>query len=156
MMRKNPTTAEKALGEMLSRYYDKSELKQQPIVGFYLPDFLLVPKLLVIEVDGSFHDKRQDYDLRRTKWLESLGLNVIRFTNDQVEEDIDAVIEEILAVPNQEFSGKRLRSILADANVARSRVIIPERKAVLPSKPKRATKPKRYVGASGRKQFWRA
>lgn len=52
-------------------------------------------QVLVIEVDGKVHDGRKEYDEGRTLELEELGLTVIQFTNEEVINDIDNVIEEI-------------------------------------------------------------
>jgi very-short-patch-repair endonuclease len=51
----------------------------------------------VIEVDGEVHltPEAMAYDARRTKVLEGYGLTVIRFTNDEVKYDFEAVCEKI-------------------------------------------------------------
>jgi very-short-patch-repair endonuclease len=59
--------------------------RQQPI-GWYIVDFFCPEARLVVEVDGSQHDdeERAWYDYRRTKWLQSKGYRVVRFTNYDV------------------------------------------------------------------------
>jgi very-short-patch-repair endonuclease len=49
---------------------------------------------LVVEVDGATHSTLQEieYDGKRQRWLESLGLLVIRFTNEDVFEGLDNVL----------------------------------------------------------------
>jgi very-short-patch-repair endonuclease len=59
-------------------------------------DFLCLERRVVIEVDGGQHSM-SDYDLRRTYDLESMGLIVVRFWNDDVLLRTDAVLEEISA-----------------------------------------------------------
>ncbi len=51
----------------------------------------------MIEVDGDKHfaPKQMDYDAARTAWLEEQGLRVARVTNDEVMENLDAVLEWI-------------------------------------------------------------
>jgi very-short-patch-repair endonuclease len=68
--------------------------KQHPF-GIYILDFYCFEANLVIEVDGLIHLKQLDYDLERTKDLESSGLLVLRFTNKDIQERIDWVIDEI-------------------------------------------------------------
>jgi len=57
------------------------------IVDFYLP-----AAMLVIEVDGDIHDLQVDEDERRTEALRSEGLKVLRVSNDEVHDDLPAVI----------------------------------------------------------------
>ena len=71
--------------------------RQRPI-GPYIVDFLCVERKLVIELDGGQHQERTEYDGRRTRWLRSQGYSVLRFWNDEVLEDMDAVFESILLV----------------------------------------------------------
>ena len=60
-------------------------------------DFVSLEFNLIIEVDGPYHteQEQQQYDNGRTAQLESLGFKVLRFTNDQVLNQIDNVIETI-------------------------------------------------------------
>ena len=53
---------------------------------------------MVIEVDGGVHVGRETQDGERERALEELGYHVIRFTNNEVERDIDQVVEAIRAV----------------------------------------------------------
>jgi very-short-patch-repair endonuclease len=50
---------------------------------------------LAIEIDGPIHLARKDYDEDRTRFLESSGLKVLRFKNEEIEFKIDWVIEVI-------------------------------------------------------------
>jgi very-short-patch-repair endonuclease len=50
----------------------------------------------VIEIDGDSHAETVEYDTVRTNVLESLGLHVIRFTNDDVLRNIEGVYEELI------------------------------------------------------------
>lgn len=70
---------------------------RQHVIGDYIADFLSCEGGLVIEVDGGYHAERQQHedDLYREKVLESMGYHVIRFTNEEVVEDIDRVLTEI-------------------------------------------------------------
>ena len=70
--------------------------RQKPI-GDYIADFYAPKANLVVEVDGSQHlePAQIDHDRRRTAFLESQGLCVLRFDNRQVLQELDGVMEEI-------------------------------------------------------------
>ena len=63
----------------------------------YIVDFICIEKMLIIEIDGGQHNesKQQDYDNRRTKFLNDLGYNVLRFWNNEVLFQFDAVMDQI-------------------------------------------------------------
>jgi 5-methyltetrahydrofolate--homocysteine methyltransferase len=66
-------------------------------MGHYVVDFVCHRANLVIEVDGGVH-QRPDVavrDLARDAWLISQGYTVLRFTTQQVENDIDGVVRDI-------------------------------------------------------------
>ncbi|AFZ45527.1 hypothetical protein PCC7418_3413 [Halothece sp. PCC 7418] len=95
-MRKNPTPAERKLWQFL-RTFPLKMWRQKPIDNFIV-DFYCPKLKLVIEVDGEGHFTRDGmaYDAERTKVLEGYGLRVVRFTNDQVLREFEAVCEEIM------------------------------------------------------------
>ncbi len=77
-------------------------LRQHPIFTdptdhgvFYIADFYCHEARLVIELDGGIHETRREYDRRRTEVLELMRLRVVRFTNDDVEENLQEVLEKI-------------------------------------------------------------
>ena len=95
-LRKNMTEEEK----ILWRYLRKNQLsgmhvRRQHPDGIYILDFYCFEKNIVIEIDGKIHLKQYEYDKERTEYLESSGLKVIRFTNDDIKERIEWVIAEI-------------------------------------------------------------
>ena len=55
-------------------------------------DFCAPRKKLIIELDGSQHLKQQEYDARRTVYLESQGYKVIRFWNNEVMKNVEGVL----------------------------------------------------------------
>jgi very-short-patch-repair endonuclease len=95
-MRKNPTPAERKLWQFL-RTFPLKMWRQKPIDNFIV-DFYCPKLKLVIEVDGEGHftPDGMAYDAERTKVLEGYGLRVVRFTNDQVLREFEAVCEEIM------------------------------------------------------------
>lgn len=61
---------------------------------FYVPDFFCFKENLAIELDGKIHLYRKEHDKRRDEILNGLGINVLRFQNEELE-NIEEVIEKI-------------------------------------------------------------
>ncbi len=80
--RKKPTKAEAELRRKLLKW--KIRFRSQRQFDYFIVDFLIPNKRLVIEVDGGYHTTRTKYDNRRTEYLENLGLSVIRISNQEV------------------------------------------------------------------------
>jgi very-short-patch-repair endonuclease len=99
ILRKNMTLAEKVLWKKLKdrKIFDVKFRKQHP-VWIFIVDFYCHEYKLVIEVDGDIHQENEvgEYDLGRTAELNKFGLNVIRFTNDQILFNMNSVISKIL------------------------------------------------------------
>jgi very-short-patch-repair endonuclease len=95
-LRRKLTKHEKILWERIrnNKVNDLYFRRQHPY-GIYILDFFCFEARLAIEVDGLIHLKQKEYDLERTKYLESSGLKVLRFTNAEVENDIEQVIDRI-------------------------------------------------------------
>lgn len=68
-------------------------------IGPYVVDFVCLGARLVIEVDGDQHGEERAllYDAKRSTWLESQGLRVLRFTNWQVMTESQMVIDTVYA-----------------------------------------------------------
>ena len=96
--RKNPTSAEIALWDILrSRRSLGLKFRRQHAIGPYLADFYCAAAHLVVEVDGPIHEQQAESDAARTAFLETMGLHVLRFSNEQVLEDPEGVISAIAA-----------------------------------------------------------
>jgi very-short-patch-repair endonuclease len=95
-LRKNMTVAEKKLWNEYLKTFPFRVLRQRPIDRFIV-DFYCSKLKLVIEVDGDSHfiDNAPAYDQERTNILEGYGLTVIRFTNQQVLQEFEAVCLQI-------------------------------------------------------------
>jgi very-short-patch-repair endonuclease len=77
--------------------------RQHPI-GPYFADFYCAPLKLVIELDGGQHAQREDYDAARTAYLNRSGIQVLRFWNNDVMENLDGVCREIAdAIRRKQF-----------------------------------------------------
>ena len=92
------TEAEKILwNELRSRKVKGLKFRRQHPLLFYIADFYCHEQRLVIEIVGGIHllEKQKEKDENRTAELERFGISVIRFTNDQVINSIDEVIQTI-------------------------------------------------------------
>lgn len=93
--RKNPTEAEEKLWEHVRNNALDFMFRRQHSIGKFIADFACIEKRLVVELDGPIHDKQKQEDAERTKAIESNGFKVIRFTNDDVLNDIAQVLNKI-------------------------------------------------------------
>ena len=94
-LRKNATEAEKRMWRVLRENFRGAKFRRQVPIGPYYANFFSFPAKLVIEVDGGQHGEAQDYDARRTAFLESQGLRVIRFWNNDVLGNTEGVMTQI-------------------------------------------------------------
>ena len=103
-LRNNPTETEKIFWEAVrnKRFEGKKFYRQHPffydLTGsetFFIADFYCYEEKLIIELDGIYHQYRLKQDEERTKILNLLGVRVIRFTNDEIIEDLNTVLNKI-------------------------------------------------------------
>ncbi len=71
------------------------DFDRQKIIGNYIVDFFCTNCNVVVEIDGSSHDNKQEYDAKRDAYLESLGLFVIHVTARDVLQRLDGVMKEL-------------------------------------------------------------
>lgn len=96
-LRRNMTDAEKAVWRGL-RDLNRSfgfHFRRQAPIGPYIADFADYSAHLVIEIDGGQHNAAADKP--RTDWLKTQGFDVLRFWNRDVADNIEGVLERILA-----------------------------------------------------------
>ncbi|TGQ50848.1 endonuclease domain-containing protein [Mesorhizobium sp. M1C.F.Ca.ET.193.01.1.1] len=101
-MRREATEAEDRLWqELRGRRLDKIKFKRQAPIGRFVADFLCAKARLIIEIDGSQHaDSLRDQ--ARDAALKARGFRVLRFWNDDVLKDLDAVCDTIIAYVRDE------------------------------------------------------
>jgi very-short-patch-repair endonuclease len=99
-LRQPQTLAEATLWRHLRNRNLKYKFRRQHPIGFFIIDFYCAEARLLIEIDGDSHlvKEQMEYDLARTEYLEELGYKLIRFTNDDVRHNINAVADEIIKV----------------------------------------------------------
>ena len=95
--KKKTTEAEQILWEQLRTKKLDVKFRRQHIVDEFIVDFICIEKNLIIEVDGKYHNtkEQQEADDLRTKILQELGFKVIRFTNEEVIGNIENTISKI-------------------------------------------------------------
>jgi len=97
-LRNNPTEAETQLWMVIQHSkLEGRKFRRQHSIGYYIIDFYCPEERMAIEIDGDSHEKNEtkQYDVSRTEFLESIGIRVLRFKNEEVLNNIECVIKEI-------------------------------------------------------------
>jgi very-short-patch-repair endonuclease len=99
--------------KLRAKRYGEVKFRKQKVVGRYIVDFSSNKPKLVIEIDGDTHAGREVYDAIRTQFLEEQGYRVIRFSNRDVMENLEGVLETLAAVvvemtPSSPLKGRGL------------------------------------------------
>lgn len=71
--------------------------RQHPIDRFIV-DFCCIERRMIVEVDGPIHDKQMERDEARTTVLQGLGYRVERYTNDQIQTQLEAVLRDLYSI----------------------------------------------------------
>ena len=106
--RNNPTAAEKKLWFDLlqgKRLGDLKFTRQKPL-DEYIVDFYCAQLRLAIEIDGDSHAEQEQYDQERTHRLNSLGVEVVRYTHAEVLNNLEGVYSDLKARIQQRQSPK--------------------------------------------------
>ena len=95
-LRQRMTLPEKILWQFLrgSTFAGLRFRRQHPI-GHYIADFCCLSKKLIIELDGEYHEKIKQEDKQREDYLREQGFRILRFTNDQVFDRIEWLLQTI-------------------------------------------------------------
>ncbi|KRG29198.1 endonuclease domain-containing protein [Salegentibacter mishustinae] len=97
-LRENMTLAEAFLWNFLkAKKLEGKRFTRQHSIGNYIVDFYCASEKLIVELDGQAHlnSTIEEKDFKRTRYLESLGFNVIRFENKMVFDFLPTVLKEI-------------------------------------------------------------
>jgi very-short-patch-repair endonuclease len=98
-LRQRLTDAEKLLWRHLrNRGLGGWKFRRQYPVGPYIVDFICPEKNIVIEIDGGQHAANEALDLQRSAFLNKMGYRVLRFWNNEVLQETEAVLEAIFAI----------------------------------------------------------
>ena len=97
-LRKAPTEAEILLWEAIRNHgFSNFKFRRQHPVKWFIADFYCHKLKLIIELDGGIHHEisQAEYDERRTAELEDLGIQVIRFSNEEIYNNLESVLQII-------------------------------------------------------------
>ena len=102
ILRKNMTYYEKLLWERLNgKQICGLRFRRQHPIDIFIVDFYCHEIRLVVEIDGEIHNQQEEYDDGRSAEMGKFGIEVIRFTNKEVEENIEDVINQIEKIVNE-------------------------------------------------------
>ena len=106
-LRQKQTPAEKVMWSMLrNRNFMGLKFRRQHQIGEYIADFYCHEEKLVVELDGKIHEQKIAKDQKRNAYMQSIGLIVLRFTNEQFLSDPEVVLNDIANVLQKEKSEK--------------------------------------------------
>ena len=94
--RKKETNAEDILWQVLRNKKLGYKFTRQKPVGRFIVDFYSSKLLLVIEIDGSSHNEKRARDQLRDEYLKACGIATLRFTNEEILNDLETVKNKIL------------------------------------------------------------
>jgi len=96
-LRRNQTETERRLWSRLRfRQLDEAKFRRQHPISPFIADFCCMERGLVSELDGGQHAEQEEADRRRSAFLARRGYRVIRFWDNEVMEDIEAVLQRIM------------------------------------------------------------
>ena len=90
--------------QVRARTFHNIDFDRQRIIGNYIVDFYIKSLGVVIEIDGSSHDDKEEYDEKRQHFLESLNLKVYRISDFRVKHDLANVMNELKDYIIENFS----------------------------------------------------
>ncbi|HEV8578726.1 MAG TPA: endonuclease domain-containing protein [Thermoanaerobaculia bacterium] len=97
-LRQESTTAEEALWERLrDRKFLGLKFRRQVPIGPYIADFYCHERKLILELDGGVHEEERQkaHDENRDANLSALGIKILRFTNEELLQDLDSFLERV-------------------------------------------------------------
>ena len=109
-LRKNMTPEEKKLWYEFLKLLPFTVKRQHNIENFIV-DFYIASKKLVIEIDGDQHGflEQLQKDKKREEELSNWGINVIRYTNNDIRTNFDGVVEDLLRKLQLNFSDLKIK-----------------------------------------------
>lgn len=96
-LRNQSSPPEKRLWIYLKNNQTGYKFRRQHGIEKYILDFYCPSKRLAIEIDGKTHDNEfsYGYDEHRTQILQAKGINVLRFSNREIMNNLEGVLQEI-------------------------------------------------------------
>ena len=93
-LRNNMADQERKFWQIIkNRQFYGFRFLRQCVIGNYIADFICREKKIIIELDGSQHNEQKNimYDNQRTEYLINKGYKVIRFWNNDIDNNLDGV-----------------------------------------------------------------
>jgi very-short-patch-repair endonuclease len=107
-LRRDQTEAEARLWDALrAGRLDGWTWRRQATVGPFIVDFLCLEAAIAVELDGAIHADQVEYDARREAYLKRRGLQVLRFGNAQVDDNLEGVAWTILSACRESDPSRR-------------------------------------------------
>jgi len=97
-LRKNSTPQERIFwSRVRAKRFKRLKFKRQYPLGRYIVDFICLEKKLIIELDGYQHkeENQERHDKQRTAFLEGLGFKLLRFWNNEINDNLEGVFIKI-------------------------------------------------------------
>jgi very-short-patch-repair endonuclease len=97
-LRNSATNAEKNVWQLLrAKQQGGHKSRRQVALGRYIVDFACLAQKLIIELDGPQHVEppATDHDIERDAWLTAQGFRILRFRNQEIDDNIQAVLNTI-------------------------------------------------------------
>jgi len=96
-LRRTQTTPEELFWQKVRQKQLGVKFRRQHGIGDYIVDFYCAECALIIEIDGDSHftQDAQEYDKVRDAFLQSRGFQVVRFTNQQIMNEMSSVLSEL-------------------------------------------------------------
>lgn len=115
-LRRKMTDAEQVLWYYLKSGINEFKFRRQHPIGIYLADFYCHKAKLIIEVDGSIHNKQEiiESDKIRQRALEDWGYRILRFTNQQVTLNAKEVMTSIEETVTEIINIQKLNALSND------------------------------------------
>ena len=90
--------------QVRNKEFHQIDFDRQKIIGNYIVDFYIKSLGVAIEIDGSSHNDKEDYDNKRQLFLESLDLVVYRISDYRIKNDLINVMKELEDFIIEKFS----------------------------------------------------
>ncbi len=90
--------------QVRNKEFHQIDFDRQKIIGNYIVDFYIKSLGVVLEIDGSSHNDKDEYDEKRQLFLESLDLVVYRISDNRIKNDLGNVMKELEDFIIEKFS----------------------------------------------------
>ena len=90
--------------QVRNKEFHQIDFDRQKIIGNYIVDFYVKSLGVVVEIDGTSHNDKEEYDEKRQQFLESLDLVVYRISDNRIKNDLGNVMKELEDFIIEKFS----------------------------------------------------